>query len=175
MLQESTEPRNRKSRWGAVSEPEALDPVSQSQTDCATTPTPSLQSDVESRGEKRRHTSQSPDRVSRKRSRTPIREDEPALDTDVVQLSWSESNLTLPYFSLRPVYLVILWFEDTNNDEMMVNDVELPDVNNNCCLNNDDSGIDDVNDTDGDGTCSHIPDMYIALFVPLFYVLVAEQ
>ncbi|GLV45568.1 uncharacterized protein CBL_02588 [Carabus blaptoides fortunei] len=97
---ESTEPRNRKSRWGAVSEPESQESASQPQSDCAsvlgtaTTPTPP-QSDVELRGEKRRHSSQSPDRVSRKRSRSPIREDEPPLDNEVVQLSWFDSDLNL--------------------------------------------------------------------------------
>lgn len=40
------------------------------------------------RGEKRRRSSQSPERYQRRRSKTPIVEDEPVLDNDKVYLSW---------------------------------------------------------------------------------------
>lgn len=42
----------------------------------------------EQKGEKRRRTSTSPERSQRRRSRSPIKEDEPALDNNKVQLSW---------------------------------------------------------------------------------------
>lgn len=42
----------------------------------------------EVKGEKRRRSSPSPDRVQRKRSKSPVKEDEPELDNNKVQLSW---------------------------------------------------------------------------------------
>lgn len=42
----------------------------------------------EPRGEKRRRNSPSPERVQRKRSKSPIKEDEPIIDNNKVQLSW---------------------------------------------------------------------------------------
>ncbi|KAF5304618.1 hypothetical protein FQR65_LT07900 [Abscondita terminalis] len=49
----------------------------------------------EAKGEKRRHSSPSPERVQRKRSKSPIKEDEPAIDNNKVQLSWYDSDLHL--------------------------------------------------------------------------------
>ncbi|KAF2882590.1 hypothetical protein ILUMI_23607 [Ignelater luminosus] len=49
----------------------------------------------EPRGEKRRRNSPSPERVQRKRSKSPIKEDEPIIDNNKVQLSWYDSDLHL--------------------------------------------------------------------------------
>lgn len=49
----------------------------------------------EGKGEKRRHSSPSPERVQRKRSKSPIKEDEPVIDNNKVQLSWYDSDLHL--------------------------------------------------------------------------------
>ncbi|XP_018576808.1 heterogeneous nuclear ribonucleoprotein U-like protein 2 [Anoplophora glabripennis] len=51
--------------------------------------------DLEQKGEKRRRTSNSPERSQRRRSRSPIKEDEPLLDNNKVQLSWYDSDLHL--------------------------------------------------------------------------------
>ncbi|XP_019864815.1 heterogeneous nuclear ribonucleoprotein U-like protein 2 isoform X2 [Aethina tumida] len=52
--------------------------------------------ETEKRGEKRRRSSPSPERAhQRKRSKSPIKEDEPILDNDKVQLSWYDSDLHL--------------------------------------------------------------------------------
>lgn len=42
----------------------------------------------EQKGDKRKRSSPSPDRSQRRRSRSPIKEDEPPIDNDKVQLSW---------------------------------------------------------------------------------------
>lgn len=44
--------------------------------------------DGEPKGQKRKHGSPSPDRSQRRRSKSPIKEDEPPLDNNKVQLSW---------------------------------------------------------------------------------------
>lgn len=49
---------------------------------------------VEPRGEKRRR-SPSPEKVQRKRSKSPIKENEPTIDNNKVQLSWYDSDLHL--------------------------------------------------------------------------------
>ncbi|KAK5640200.1 hypothetical protein RI129_011011 [Pyrocoelia pectoralis] len=49
---------------------------------------------VEQRGEKRRR-SPSPEKVQRKRSKSPIKENEPTIDNNKVQLSWYDSDLHL--------------------------------------------------------------------------------
>ncbi|KAF5296053.1 hypothetical protein FQA39_LY12675 [Lamprigera yunnana] len=50
---------------------------------------------TEGKGEKRRCSSPLPERVQRKRSKSPIKEDEPVIDNNKVQLSWYDSDLHL--------------------------------------------------------------------------------
>ncbi|KAJ8981698.1 hypothetical protein NQ317_003419 [Molorchus minor] len=49
----------------------------------------------EQKGEKRKRSTSSPERSQRRRSRSPIKEDEPTIDSDKVQLSWYDSDLHL--------------------------------------------------------------------------------
>lgn len=120
---------------------------------------------TETRGEKRRHESPSPDRSQRKRSRSrsPIREDEPEMDADSVQLSWSESLLNFSY-AFVPIYFTVAWYEDSEsvcarNSGLVVQE-EYMDVEN----------YDEADEMSG----CNFPDLYIALFVPMFYVLVVN-
>lgn len=90
---DSGEPKNRKSRWGSVSEAsqqvqeeQVADSENSQQSEQLqqTEPEPS----AEPRGDKRKRSSPSPERSQRRRSRSPVKEDEPPIDQEKVQLSW---------------------------------------------------------------------------------------
>ncbi|KAG5896297.1 hypothetical protein JTB14_008853 [Gonioctena quinquepunctata] len=49
----------------------------------------------EQKGEKRKRSSDSPERSQRKREKSPVKENEPVIDNDTVQLSWYDSDLHL--------------------------------------------------------------------------------
>lgn len=82
------EPKSRKSRWGT--EVDSLE-ATEEEIQCSqaeSVDVPKVDKDAEPKGEKRRRSSPSPDRSQRRRSKSPIKEDEPPIDNDKVQLSW---------------------------------------------------------------------------------------
>jgi heterogeneous nuclear ribonucleoprotein U-like protein 1 len=92
---EQDEPKSRKSRWGTeVDSLEATEEEIQS-SQAESVDVPKVDKDAEPKGEKRRRSSPSPDRSQRRRSKSPIKEDEPPIDNDKVQLSWYDSDLHL--------------------------------------------------------------------------------
>ncbi|KYB28804.1 heterogeneous nuclear ribonucleoprotein U-like protein 2 isoform X1 [Tribolium castaneum] len=95
---EQDEPKSRKSRWGGSetdgSEAPPKEEVENNQAESTEAPV-SENKDGEAKGEKRRRSSPSPDRSQRRRSKSPIKEDEPPIDKDKVQLSWYDSDLHL--------------------------------------------------------------------------------
>jgi len=88
--EDSSETKNRKSRWGADADEAKVveaEPMEQQPADTPEKTADAWQEEVP-HGEKRKH-SPSPERpVQRKRSKSPAVEDEPTIDSSKVQLSW---------------------------------------------------------------------------------------
>lgn len=80
------EPKAKKSRWGSDTEAAVATINNEASPAVADEAAPKEQK--EERGDKRKHSSPSPERNQRARSKSPIREDEPVVDANKVQLSW---------------------------------------------------------------------------------------
>lgn len=87
------EPKAKKSRWGSDTEAAVATINNEASPAVADEAAPKEQK--EERGDKRKHSSPSPERNQRARSKSPIREDEPVVDANKVQLSWYDSDLHL--------------------------------------------------------------------------------
>lgn len=87
---DGTEPKNRKSRWGSVSETPQVqeEQVADSENSQQSEQLQPTETPAEQRGDKRKRSSPSPERSQRRRSRSPVKEDEPPIDQEKVQLSW---------------------------------------------------------------------------------------
>ncbi|XP_063931032.1 heterogeneous nuclear ribonucleoprotein U-like protein 1 isoform X2 [Zophobas morio] len=88
------ESKSRKSRWSSqIDNPDLIKLEENNQIQL--TETAGKEQDSDPKVEKRRRSSVSPDRSQRRRSKSPVKEDEPPIDADKVQLSWYDSDLHL--------------------------------------------------------------------------------
>ncbi|RZC32764.1 heterogeneous nuclear ribonucleoprotein U-like protein 2, partial [Asbolus verrucosus] len=104
------EPKSRKSRWSSEMdgvESKQNDEQPQENNQVKSTDAVKSDNDAEPKGEKRRRSSPSPDRSQRRRSKSPIKEDEPPIDNDKVQLNDSDLHLQLDkesFLSAKPYH-----------------------------------------------------------------------
>nr|CAI5853931.1 unnamed protein product [Callosobruchus analis] len=110
-LAPSAKPSEERSENGEIDQQEKMeaeDIPSEESKDKLKADTDSKGSSDKSKGEKRKRSSPSPERQERKRQAPEIREDEPTIDNDKVQLSWYDSDLHLQidkeaFLSARPL------------------------------------------------------------------------